>query len=713
MPNARLHHSMSYGRHLAPQDPDGSPQGFRGARPRRSVPLLSRLLLPMLAAAVLLIGASLGRASSGAARFVEKVEATSGNDGVQIEVTTTSAAAPTFSVFPLREPNRLVMDIPDFLWKPGLTAHLPSANPAVEQVRVGQVSLNPPVTRVVFDLAAPTRLLRYRAASSTADGNLRVELSEQPSAVQDSGGWLSIRSAPARPAGAPVTLARARPSSRAGAPLPAQQAKPARPVSPALATLALGSATAAGEQRAPAPGIESAPNHRPAVVPPSPSVASTRPIAQPSLPPVWDDPAIRAALALALLAFTGILAIWMRRRFQKVSERRASTAGLAADGETPTAPEPETAPATDTQQADLLRCKVVDGYLVLAPQGGAGETHALPGTARAKVERGTLDLDFSGAKAQQPQHSADDAPVAATQAADLVASLADQTTAVRRAAAQGLLEIAAAGHCSALLPYLQSSDPKVRSVVAGVLGDAGAVDCLPDVARLAGDPDASVRACVMYAFAQYGESAAAYAGSVRSRLSDPESGVRAGAIEALATLSPRSEDAAGEVIQFTADPDPLVRQAAASATFGFAVRGVAGPLIDLLGDFTRRAQALEVLQQADDAVLWRLLVACRTSASASAQAAIDTLSYVMSRRWTADDFKEEIESSDSETRLTGIEGLSMVGGPEAMSHIRRLAEADSSPEVRRRASEILSQWQAWGGTGTPASAEAEGLRTEA
>ena len=214
----------------------------------------------------------------------------------------------------------------------------------------------------------------------------------------------------------------------------------------------------------------------------------------------------------------------------------------------------------------------------------------------------------------------------------------------------------------------------------------------------------------MYAFARYGESAARYAGQVRSRLLDSDSAVRAGAIEALAALLPGSGETAEEVVHLTGDPDPLARQAATSATFGFALRGVGGPLIELLGDFTRRAQALEVLQQADDAGLWRLLVTARTSGSSCAQAAIDTLSYVMSRRWGAEDFREELESPEVDTRLTAVDGLSMVGGHEAMRHLRRLAESDPSAEVRRRASEVVTQWEAWAGAGT--AAEADGLRTQ-
>jgi HEAT repeat protein len=353
---------------------------------------------------------------------------------------------------------------------------------------------------------------------------------------------------------------------------------------------------------------------------------------------------------------------------------------------------------------------VVDGYLVLAPEERSEE---LSGPRRVKVAEGTLDLDFGSEEVQPAGAEAAPALDVTARAADLVASLGDDSVAVRRAAAEGLLELAAGGQASALLPYLDSADPRVRSLVAGVLGDAVAVDCLAAVARLSEDPDASVRACVMYAFARFGEGAAGCADQVRARLSDPDQSVRAGAVEALAALFPRSEETAQQLLALTEDREPLVRQAGASATFAFALRGIAEPVIALLADFTRRAQALELLQQADDSVLWRLLAAARNSASTSAQAALDTLSYVMSKRWTADDFREELESPDAEARLAGLEGLAMIGGPEAVRLVRRAAEMDASPAVRKRAAEVLSTWEAWVGEAMPSPSSSEEIPTKA
>ncbi|MFB3881755.1 MAG: HEAT repeat domain-containing protein [Armatimonadota bacterium] len=629
---------------------------------RRRAGLRCRLTALALLALLLAAGASVVLAARG---LVEKVEATTGADTLRVEVTTSAPATPDFAVFPLREPDRLVVDLPEFVWKPGLTAHLPSANAAVQQIRVGQFSPEPPVTRIVFDLTPPARPLRYRAVSSTASGSLELELSPQPQdAGDDRGGW---RVVPGKAAPPPAGAGRAQ-AHAAEAPAPA-----AEPRAVAAVVAPVASADALAE-----PAVK--PVARPAV----------RQSPQPQRDP-WSLHAVRVAAALALLVFTGLAAVWARRRLQRVSGRPHP---LEADPHPAAVAAQSTTPSADGDKGDLVNCRVVDGYLVLAPEGGASALPSAPQESRrVRVEQGTLQLDFSGANLPPSPLSDDAGPDAATRAADLIASLSDDSIAVRRAAEEGLLELASSGGSAELARYLHSDDPKVRSLAAGILGEAAAIGSLPEIARLVDDPDPLVRRCVMYAFARFGEAAADRVSLVQRLLADADSSVRAGAIEALAALLPRSRQAAEEIARLTGHDEPIVRQAAAAASFAYALRGVADPLIGLLADFSRRPQALELLQQADDVVLWRLHLAARSSTEPGAQAALDTLSYVMSTRWSADDFREEIESPDSEARLTGLEALSMIGGPEAARLVRRVAQQDPLPEVRARAEAILAHWR--------------------
>ncbi len=56
--------------------------------------------------------------------------------------------------------------------------------------------------------------------------------------------------------------------------------------------------------------------------------------------------------------------------------------------------------------------------------------------------------------------------------------------------------------------------------------------------------------------------------------------------------------------------------------------------------------------------------------------------YALSRRWTADHFRPEIESLDPKVRLAAVEGLGMVGSSEAIAELCRLLGSDPSREVR-------------------------------
>ncbi len=693
-------------------------------------PIRSLLSLMSLTVAAIFFGTALGQTSTpsganggGGKRFVENIEAASGADGLTLHVTTNLATAPMFSVLPLRDPDRLVMDLPDFAWKPGRTAHLPSAIPAIQGIRVGQMSADPLVTRVVFDLTTPPMPFRYRAVSSTADGSLHIEFSEQAGA-SDIEGWRTLvgrrtsNMEHRTPAGGTDTVAPAK--VQATAPEP-----PGKLNDTQIQQVASSSAAplqVEANRTAIKPGAS---NTDPATtaamssIPPDPDVAplqagtsdsstvsSKRQVAMQSTPAsgsVWDDPVLRGAVAFAVIIIAGLAAVWTRHwllvRSVEGSEERTTEEKVVSHQ--------HTAQTHDTSvTTNAVKCKIVDGYLVLATENVEALANATAsGIARAHIEQGTLDLTLDTGEAQSivesesaespkikgPNSRECDGPDVVTRISDLVRSLTDENMSVRRAAAEGILEIAATGHYLEIAPYLDHADARVRSVAAGILGEAGAVACLPAIAHLIEDPDPTVRACVMYSFAQFGENAARYSDRVRSRLCDADSAVRSGAVEALAAFSPTSQETAEDLVHLTDDPDPLVRQAATTATLAFAFRGLAGPLVELLADFSRRPQALEILQQADDAALWRLLVAVRSSKSGSAQAAMDTLTYVMSRRWTADDFREEIESSDPEARLTAVEGLSMVGGAEAMRCIRSLAQTDPDARVRTRASEVLEQ----------------------
>ena len=639
--------------------------------------------------------------ASAGPKVVESVEAATGTDDLEVQVVTTAFRTPWFTIFPLREPDRLVMDLPGFLWKPGITAHLPSAHPEVEGVRIGQFSDDPLITRIVFDLTVPAQDLRYRTVSTTESGRLRVQVSDQAE-IASAAEWTTPAPAQPRPKEQAPHVAKPASSVSASAAANASPAK-AKPVSATVAPSA-----PEPQASAPAPALEtSAVEEGPLGQPETsaaPASAAERAsesadagaTAQSPAPPltvaqsagvspgrhlVWILAAVGCLLAV------GLLALWLRRR------SRADEGELAAFGEVDReAPAAESAGAGG-EHTDVVKCKIVDGYLVLAPEGnGRALSDLSPESRREAKVRGSVELTVGAVRseADEPKGETPDGP--ATQAKTLIGALSDESVAVRKAAAQGLWELAGQGHVDVLLPYLKSEDSRIRLVVAGVLGEAGAASCAGALAEIAADPDPSVRASVLYAFAQLGDKAKDHCDAVRSRLSDAEGSVRARAVEALAAMNPKSEKVAGEVLALTGDGDPSVREAAVSAAFGFVSRGVSGAMIELLADPTRRSQAFELLQQGDEAALRRLLIAARNAPPQSGERALGTISYVVSRRWTVDDFAGELASSDPEDRMAAVEGLAMVGGDEAARELARLARNDSSPQIRKRAAEIVGQW---------------------
>jgi HEAT repeat protein len=274
----------------------------------------------------------------------------------------------------------------------------------------------------------------------------------------------------------------------------------------------------------------------------------------------------------------------------------------------------------------------------------------------------------------------------------LVNALHDEDVNVRETAGRALWDIATRGHVETLVPYLKSPDPKVRSAIAGIIGKSEAAEHAASLAEAAADPDPFVRASIINAFHSLGEAAADYVPLLIERLADPDAFVRARAAEALIAMAPTSEQAAREMLPLVSDPDPSVREAVAGSLLGFAERGMYGPLLELLGDPSRRPEALQLLHGADETKLRALLQTAQEAPTDVRRAAMETLSYLLSKRWTAKDFRQELDSLDPKVRVAGLEGLALVASPEAVRTVARVLAADPSGEIRTRAAEILSQW---------------------
>ena len=129
--------------------------------PAKAFQVKKMSLLPKVAWISLLAAAALPSAPPQAAAQtaqVQRVSLLKSGAGTQIEIQTSRRVIPLTQV--LTEPDRLVIDFSDAVASPQIHT-INVNNAAVKQVRVGRVTDNPPITRVVIDLtsAQPFQLL--------------------------------------------------------------------------------------------------------------------------------------------------------------------------------------------------------------------------------------------------------------------------------------------------------------------------------------------------------------------------------------------------------------------------------------------------------------------------------------------------------------------------------------------------------------------------
>jgi len=129
--------------------------------PAKAFQVKKMSLLPKVAWISLLAAAALPSAPPQAAAQtaqVQRVSLLKSGAGTQIEIQTSRRVIPLTQV--LTDPDRLVIDFSDAVASPQIHT-INVNNAAVKQVRVGRVTDNPPITRVVIDLtsAQPFQLL--------------------------------------------------------------------------------------------------------------------------------------------------------------------------------------------------------------------------------------------------------------------------------------------------------------------------------------------------------------------------------------------------------------------------------------------------------------------------------------------------------------------------------------------------------------------------
>ncbi len=156
---------------------------------------------------------SLAPASTAQKAQIRHVAVVKSGDGMQIEIQTSQRVMPLTQV--VTDPDRLIIDFSDTVPGPELRAVTVNKG-AVKAVRVGRVTINPPVTRVVIDLTAPLPFQLFPSSKSVIVklGDAGIQVASAPEA-----------SPPPAPAAPPVV----KPAVAMAAPARALKAVSVRP----------------------------------------------------------------------------------------------------------------------------------------------------------------------------------------------------------------------------------------------------------------------------------------------------------------------------------------------------------------------------------------------------------------------------------------------------------------------------------------------------
>ena len=111
------------------------------------------------------------------AATISKITITDDHQDLGVEITATAPITP--SIQTLTDPDRLIVDIPEAVPSSGL--HTISVNRGkLRDIRVGLLSANPPITRVVLDLMAATSQYRVSPLANTIVVKLGSESGLRP-----------------------------------------------------------------------------------------------------------------------------------------------------------------------------------------------------------------------------------------------------------------------------------------------------------------------------------------------------------------------------------------------------------------------------------------------------------------------------------------------------------------------------------------------------
>ena len=239
-----------------------------------------------------------------------------------------------------------------------------------------------------------------------------------------------------------------------------------------------------------------------------------------------------------------------------------------------------------------------------------------------------------------------------------------------------------------LLEMAGSSTPTTREAAIEALGSTSSTRALERVIEALSDSNPNVRSAAVRAL---GESSSERAvPHLIALLRDESSALRG---QAAASLGRLGSVAMPSLISALKDGKPSVRQLAAAALGDIGSKDAVGPLIDLVttDQSGARPEAIEALGKiGDPAAITPILSVLRTASVAVRKRAIGALARFRDAR-AIEALTTALLDQNEEVRQSAAAGLGDIGDDRVIAKLERLADNDSSSDVRAAAVQAIER----------------------
>lgn len=239
-----------------------------------------------------------------------------------------------------------------------------------------------------------------------------------------------------------------------------------------------------------------------------------------------------------------------------------------------------------------------------------------------------------------------------------------------------------------LLEMANSSTPATREAAVAALGNTGSKHAIDKVVEALSDSNANVRSAAVRSL---GESASEIAiPRLMALLRDESSALRA---QAAASLGRLGQLSLPSLVFALRDSRPSVRQLAAEALGDIGSKDAVAPLIELIASDQSgaRPEAIEALGKiGDPAAVGPILSVMRTASPSVRKRSIRALSSFRDPR-SIDALAAALSDQNEEIRQAAASGLGEVGDEHVIARLERLADNDSSADVRAAAVQAIQR----------------------